>query len=373
VLGFVGAVYALFVPRVAIGASLPASELPMSSPLQPWTIVRAGTSDTMYLEAFSICDHTYCPTLLRTEDGGRHFTKVTMPPVSAASGSPVGSLRELVFANAEDGYAIEGQSSDTLAYTTFDGGRNWHKESVLAGPGRTILDFAATSSYFYAVTAASPTSKIGTLHAFEFARSPVASLSWSSTPLARADPYGVGMAAFGSTIWLSEEAVIGGEPHLAISSDGGRTWNSTDAPRLVSTNGCGLSATSLTTLWAECPTGMMEGLLYSADGGRSWRGVPAGERSGTAGGAFDPVSSSLAYVDRGSTAGTGILDRLTDGSRSVEAVGRLAASNVLALEFTDEQHGMAVVVPQPARDGLAGPDELLRTTDGGKSWRSSPL
>ena len=56
---------------------------------------------------------------------------------------------------------------------------------------------------------------------------------------------------------------------------------------------------SPTALWAECPTGMLASFFYSGDAGVHWTSVSRYEYSGTGGGAFDPVSSSLAYLDFG--------------------------------------------------------------------------
>ena len=112
-------------------------------------------------------------------------------------------------------------------------------------------------------------------------------------------------------------------------------------------------------------------LLDSGDGGTSWNRAPTNQFMGTGGGAFDPVSSDLAYLDYGLTLPSGArnLYRITNSGRTMTAVGRLAGNNVYGLVFTDATHGLAACV----RDSTDATTYLLRTSDGGATWRRMSL
>jgi hypothetical protein len=176
---------------------------------------------------------------------------------------------------------------------------------------------------------------------------------------------GIGVGAYGPNVWVSEQSRMAAL--LFTSHDQGRTFTHSSARGLVSINGCDLSATSSSTLWAQCPTGMMVSFLHSRDGGAHWTAVAGREFAGTGGGSFDPVSGTLAYIGYGdvSPAGAKNLFRVTNGGRTATAEGRLKCSNLNGLIFTDVSDGLAACVQTATPDSTV----LLGTSDGGATWK----
>jgi hypothetical protein len=97
------------------------------------------------------------------------------------------------------------------------------------------------------------------------------------------------------------------------------------------------------------------------DGGRSWRVVWRGPQSGPLVVAPGTRSAWLA--------GTA-LRRTSDGGRTWSVVSR---QPIFALSFADRRHGVALaakLLPQPV---AFGPERLLVSSNGGRSWKRRPL
>jgi photosystem II stability/assembly factor-like uncharacterized protein len=125
--------------------------------------------------------------------------------------------------------------------------------------------------------------------------------------------------------------------------------------------------TAMTTqaIWAECPTGMDVSFFYSGDAGATWnRILPAHGFGGTGGGTFDPVSSTVAYIDYGDSNGPKNLYRITNEGRTGTAVAKLRCNIDSGLVFTDARNGL---VACDAKNTNAT-TYLMRTTDGGVTW-----
>jgi hypothetical protein len=112
---------------------------------------------------------------------------------------------------------------------------------------------------------------------------------------------------------------------------------------------------------------MQMSFLYSHDVGVHWTRVQQSQFMGTAGGAFDPVSSTLAYLDYGQDSGPQNLVRLTDGGRRASAVANLKCASVPSLVFTNATEGLMLCNLNYTSI------QLRRTNDGGASWRTVEL
>ena len=344
----------------------------MNPPPIPLMVVRANLSTTVYVvttdNEFEANNPASCGTgcflLRRTTDNGALFRFETLPPLHYESDSLTGNLDQLVFANTEDGYALIGVGVPTSLYVTLDGAGSWHRAKIASGV--TILGFAATSNQLYAVVARCSKSMACTQ--YQLARSNLNARRWTLVALPKWPLHmGVGMGAYGSTVWLTQQSTR--TVWLLTSRNRGATFTRSSAPDIGSVYACRMTATSDETIWADCPTGMEVSFLYSGDGGTTWIRVPNGQFSGTGGGFFDPVSSALAYLDFGSANSPGAknLYRITDAGRSVKAVGELPCKMADGLVFTDATHGFAAC----DQNNSYASTVLLQTSNGGISWKKN--
>jgi hypothetical protein len=127
-----------------------------------------------------------------------------------------------------------------------------------------------------------------------------------------------------------------------------------------------MTASTPSTIWAECPTGMNWLYEVSVDGGHHWRAIDTGGFiPTTAGGALDPLNAHIAFVDIGLEAlphRADLLRASPDGA--TVKVGRLGCSILLGLDFVDMTQGLAICQQTPQADSAA----LLMTSDGGRVW-----
>ncbi len=113
------------------------------SVFSPQMMMRVEASHVVYVLGSVGCSPAPCLELFRTDNNGASFVKVTVPPVAAAAGSPVGSLNQIVFATTEVGFALEGEgagegvANSEVLYATYNGARTW-KQSVRAARWRTF-------------------------------------------------------------------------------------------------------------------------------------------------------------------------------------------------------------------------------------------
>jgi len=327
--------------------------------VSPLMIVRVRDASTIYLVGSVKCRRALCLRLLRTDNVGAAFTVVTLPPVAAVKGSATGSLNRLVFANVDDGYALLGNDQATTLYVTTNGARSWHKEEI--APGVSVYSFAATANALYVVTVRCPGANQNCVD-YRIDRSSLAAAHWTSTSIPHSSFYPGGfvgaIAAYGNDVWVSEQ--LAGPAYVYFSSNGARTFTHFVEPLLGSVSGCDLTAMSPTSLWAQCPTGMMVSFFHSSDGGRRWTSVSPEPMSGTGGGYFDPVSAGLAYIDYGIAPHN--FYRLGTNLSTADHVGELKCHDVL-FAFTDALNGLAMC----SQDFETW--TLERTVNGGVGWK----
>lgn len=346
----------------------------------PQLAIRAGTSNVIYVLYSATCGGSLCYRLTRSANGGRTFTKVTTPPISSGytyADSGTGSLEQLVFANAEDGYATENiWGKQSKLYATFDGGHSWHREHIKGA--QFIQSLATSPTDFYVITDHCDSSH-NTCTDWQLAHTPLQVSNWTSTPLPKTflrdgtPSWGLQVAAYGAKAWILEQSKHSQE--LATSSNGGKSFSVRPEPVLTGAATCQLSATSTTSLWATCAQGNeLSELSYSDDGGVHWNA--ASEESGNDGanalsfGDFDPVSGDVAYATDGvdATAFRPIY-RVSGNSDTFRVVGSLpVAKYFYFLIFTNSKQGLAYAfVDQGAKN------PLWSTDNGGRSWRRVPV
>jgi len=357
----IAVVIATATANVAATHTVNAGTTSQSTPIPLLLTEVAGTPLTFLVSTKSVdCSRAPCLQLQRTSDNGAHFTTLHLPPISPARGSSLGNLSELFFANSMDGYALFNATNTFVWYVTTDGAHSWHRESVASG--ETILQLVPAHRELYAVTARC--TKKYTCTDYRIARTPLTATRWTFTalpaPLAKG---GFALDAYDTHVWanLQNSRVA----RLFTSYNEGRTFTQSSAPLLASVSACSLTPMSPTSLWAECPTGMLVSFFHSGDAGVHWTSISRYEFSGTGGGAFDPVSSSLAYLNFGPfTSRARDLYAVTTSGHRMTTVGNLACTSTNGLVFSNAIRGLAIC----QKNGATSSTYLLRTSDGGRSW-----
>ncbi len=340
----------------------------------PVMLVRANDSSTVYVVSTTsyfdpahpaACDPQACYLLKRTTNNGASFTVMNLPHVGYLKNTIAGTLEDLVFANPRDGYALVRDGVFSTLFVTSNGASTWHRQTIT--PGEHVLLLIANQGQLYALIARCASNH--TCTHLRAARSTLSARRWTVTALPRGLPHAFysnyfGVTAFGSNVWLTLQGSK--TPLLYISHNRGTTFTSAPAPSLGSVTACSLTAESQSSLWATCPTGMMVSFFYSGDAGAQWVNVDRLGYAGTGGGYFDPVSSSLAYLDYGQTGPSRPenLFRITNAGRTSLPAGVLHCDDVFGLVFTDARHGLAIC----NHHSTLASTYLLRTSDGGSTW-----
>ena len=363
-------VVALVLASVTLVTVSPASGETRGPAWAPELLAGVPGSSTIYVVSTNVkfesnnptvCGYQACFNMERTSDNGASFTTVRLPRISFVNGSQLGNLSRVVFATTTTGYLILGGGSRATLEVTIDGAMTWHSHVIASDA--SLLNFAVSHGELYAVVATC--TKSGVCSDYRLARSPLSADRWTFSTLAKwPSGMGVGMGAFGADVWLTQQTpstVV-----VYISHNQGRTFTRSTAPTLASVYACTLTATSKFTVWAECPTGMAVSFFYSGDGGLHWGTIRVGQFSGTGGGAFDPVSSTVGYLDYGfaNSSGSENMYRITHEGRSITAVGTLSCNEVTGLVFTDVTQGLAAC----DRSYTQATTFLMRTSDGGATW-----
>jgi hypothetical protein len=354
------AVLAASAACLTLGTGIAGSaQRPTAASTAPSVLVRAGTSTTFYV--LSYCTHGSCLAVSRVVEPGGTATTVTPPSVPPPSSSGYGQLT-LQFANPRDGVALQSTrrtGGDDRLYLTTDAAASWQASSF--GAGRTGVAFAATSTAYVAVTARCATGALWCSD-FRLVRSPLDQIAWRT--LARLPISGEVASQItvrGDRLWLSTQSRQG-SPSLLTSTDDGAHFSRVAAPGLPCVAPASLVATSASTLWATCPTGMMVSFLRSVDAGRSWQWLRLPTTSGTGGAVLDPVAGDVALFAHGLSPND--LFRVSGAAASVGRVSRLPFQVTQALAFVNGRDGLAIGVSTATYLG-----RLFATVDGGHRWR----
>ena len=197
-------------------------------------------------------------------------------------------------------------------------------------------------------------------------RSPVSTDAWHAQPLPfNSDGSALDLAAHQANLWLlgtrKSKTPIADE--LARSQDGGRTFRTAAGPCVPGLGGA-LAPTSASVVWAVCPTGMLAGAWRSANGGISFAHLRTPPLVNSA--QLASASATTALLARGGN--TGLL-RTTDGGKTWRAPKTpRGAKSIVFVGFTDARVGAALVETGYDTSAKTQVTALWRTTDGGAIW-----
>lgn len=324
------------------------------------TAAAVGTHDYWVLGDYRCRAGAFCLALIRSSDGGVHFTRVVAPLLPSHGTAPT-----LVFANARNGYAYTSDVSPL--YVTHDGGVSWHRALAhstiaVAVGGRMVYVVSGRCSHSHGC------------RRFRLLRSSASPTAWQALALPVQGGLPFSLAAHGSRLWLlgNGNDVAEHLDRLARSINNGRTFTVQSGPCSAGLGGR-LTPAGHGVVWAVCPTGMLAGLWLSTDGGRSFRAVRSlhdagGLRRPLTNGAEIVATSSRDAVLYGGAGGP--LWHTSDAGLHWSRLAQTASfEQIFWLTFTTRRFGAAVVQSR----GAGSHGELWRTTDGGETWRNVPL
>lgn len=308
------------------------------------------------------CGHTFCLWFSRISDPPTPSSDRHLPALHPLAGQPTGNLESLQFTSLDDGYLWAREAHGDVLYVTTDGAKSWQRR-VSTSSLLPVHSFSATLGHIYFVTGVC--SGMGICRGYQLHSAGANGAVWTSRPL-RLSPVtdGVGLGAVGSDLWIEEWLPAGARMHF--STNQGRTFVAWPVDDFGAYTGCIMTAINPSHLWADCPTGMNHLYEVSVDGGHHWSAIDTGGLiSSTAGGAFNPVSANLAYVDVGADAkphGDDLLRANANGKTA--GIGRLSCSILISLDFVSRTNGLAVCQGTARADSAA----LLMTSDSGRTW-----
>ncbi len=254
-----------------------------------------GTAGDFWLVGTYTCSKQWvCLDIVRSVDGEATFQRVGAPGVRSQQrlSSGVGSF---VFANAHDKYVTLSEYSTVSGfdrlYWSADGGESW---GLVPLSGQLASPVVATGGRVYILVTPCPASRQYACHTLALASARVGSDPWHTLAVPAVQGFSeTTMAAFGSTVWLGFVHNGGGSLEVMKSNDDGRHFSAPRVIPLVQGLSCQLSATSASTLWGYCVTGMEGYGIRSADGGRAFTNFLRASNSTS----FLPFSNSVAVYD----------------------------------------------------------------------------
>jgi hypothetical protein len=179
--------------------------------------------------------------------------------------------------------------------------------------------------------------------------------------------YNVALAAFGAKVWLIVVSDGGYYAKVLVSDDGGASFTNLPSTGMEGL-ACRARATSATTLWGFCATGLMGYSVRSTDGGRVFStlsGWIRGHRPAANGGLILPLSNTEAVFQPG-VAGMWLT---RDGGAHFSAVrfSSLSLSDSYGFYMTFASTTTWLVLG--VNEGPGGSNLLWRTTNGGRTWQ----
>ena len=321
-----------------------------------WVLGRSGCAD--------------CAALQESRDGGDTWTTLPRPPAPLGyySSNPAAGVTQVVFADAESGFLY---GPGLLA--TSDGGRSWSRESL-----PPVQDLVTGNGYAYALTSAAAGAPD------RLWRTAIGSGTWTMLPVPRGPEPGSPSLIYtsGSTLMLLRQGSFGPEPvstaatagGLWLSTDRGATWRERTVP-CTGKDGGGASVLSIALghpdAWLlDCfdndqssqERNTQHHLFGTANAGVSWVRLP------------DPSRHNEPAVLADNGAGHAFL--ATVGGRGDMLLGTFDGGLHWSVLITSGGlfYGWSGPIFPTASTGFVvgpthyAPEHLYRTTDGGRSW-----
>jgi hypothetical protein len=198
-------------------------------------------------------------------------------------------------------------------------------------------------------------------------RSPVGHDDW--TVLAEAPDGFEGVTVERDAVMLDKAITLGGSQQILISHDQGASFTSSRQPLLETS--CGPREATASVVWMLCRGGMMDGLYRSSNGGLTFSAPPGPTRGSQNSSGIWPGSASLGAA----TANTAVIGsqevlRTIDGGRTFKRVRLPLAASGWDVAFVDVMHGLAL-----GRFGESAypPGRLYYTSNAGASYRPIPI
>lgn len=341
-------------PSGAASVTAPAGSSALSS-----VVVSVASSTVAYV--YGVSGST--PRLLTTTDAGEHFHEVTAPRAGSSTGAVV-TLSQMVFPTATAGYALLGawSSEPAVLLSTTDGGSSWHRLRLPSAAGEVArVGGHGSRVYAAAVRCSAPThcdqAQIWTAASGSFDFSPMT----ARLPAVEASG-GVGLAAWGSSLWVMLGMGSTTDPVILRSSDAGASFTTRPGPAAVN---CEPVATSAQVIWTSCSTGMLMAFQRTRLDEAAY-GLPV-IGAGTGNTFLDPVSDDVAYFGTALGQKAGLFVTHDGGHRftkvSAGPPGYASAGSTYVVSFLTPDVGLA------AADDAG----LFRTIDGGVTWRAVNL
>ncbi len=298
------------------------------------------------------------PELFRSSDGGLRFTQVSAPVLrSAATGRPL-PVRILRFVTAADGVAVLGSAGQhEPLLVTDNAGRTWRKAGLGGRGAVTAVAGYGGLAYALQLTCGST----GVCHDVRLYRAAAGSAHWTRVAATGTAGVrgagGIGLAAWGSRVWLTVGNGVAPSIGLLGSADAGASFSQVGQLTAV---GCGPEAGSATVLWLWCSGGMLLTFdRFSVSTDRLQRLRLTG--SGTGNTFLYPLSGRQVLFGTGDGRQAGGIYLSRDGGRSFTRTGSLPgpASGLAAqVTFLTARNALALVSQRT----------LVRTGNGGRTW-----
>ena len=361
--------YAVTPSAVAVSPTAP------GGPVPPGFVPVSGSGlpdGTIWLLGTAPCSSAPCTSIVRSLDGGRDWVGIPAPRTPLSGYRSATGVSQLLFANAEDGWAYGPE-----LWSTHDGGASWHQVTV-AGGG--ILS-AAVAGDQLVVAIGAESDQGGTVL---LAHAPVTGDDLTVTDKffagsATTFPPPVELAGSASgAVWALTSAAADGQ--LLSSVNGGASWTATTYPCTqgpIEADEAAIAAAAPGRLVVACGWGGAAGsesktVKTSSDGGQSWSTVAAAtEPSPTAdgvllGGDLDGIAADGSTMILSSSSGGSELETSADGGVTWSRTLGLASGGTpwSSVVFLDPQDVLAVTSAEPQ---VAAGSAYI-STDAGQTW-----
>lgn len=309
-----------------------------------WAAVNADLPDHAYIQTLAVDPSSSTtvyaggPGLFKSTDGGASWSQLS-------GGLPSGpAIRSFAIDPSTPDTLYVGTGGGTGSFKSTDGGLTW--AALGGGLGDCLVDLAVNASLPSTIYAAGGCG---------FARSTDGGASWSSTLTAELSSLAIDPSN-ASTVLVAGFFGAG----IFRSTDAGETWDSLGMPEHY------IRALAV----APAPVGAFLlgsygcGVLESLDAGRTWVPSNAGLINTYVNAiAVDPEEPRTLYAGMRSAGydPCGGVSKSTDGGLSWSA-GNFSALPVYSLAIDPAAH-------QTIYAGTAGVVNLLKSTDGGRSWQ----